>query len=45
MLSRAKRGDVCVVMAHVERAELIARLESEGFQAVDADRLRQLIGA
>jgi cyanophycin synthetase len=44
LLSRAKSDDVCVVMAHVEREGLIARLESEGFRAVDADRLRQLIG-
>jgi cyanophycin synthetase len=45
LLGRAGRGDVCVVMAHVERSELITRLEADGFRPVDADRLRELIGA
>jgi cyanophycin synthetase len=44
LLGRATPGDVCVVMAHVERAELFAWLRSEGFAPVDVDRLRELIG-
>lgn len=43
LLARARRGDVCAVMAHVERAELFAWLESEGFGLVGVDRLRQLV--
>ncbi len=43
LLGRATTGDVCVVMAHVERAELFAWLVSEGFGPVDVDRLRELI--
>ncbi len=42
LLGHAKRGDVCVVMAHVDRAELFVWLEAEGFQPVSADRLREL---
>jgi len=44
LLKRAKPGDVCVIMAHVERAELFAWLETHGFSAVGADRLRALVG-
>ncbi|MBA2634283.1 MAG: Mur ligase [Chloroflexi bacterium] len=44
LLSRARRGDVCAVMAHVERAELFAWLEAEGFTSVGTDRLREVIG-
>ena len=40
LIGRAKRGDVCVVMAHVERAELFGWLESEGFRPVGIERLR-----
>jgi cyanophycin synthetase len=45
LIDRAKRGDVCAVMAHVERTEIFAWLEAEGFRPVDTDRLRELIGA
>jgi cyanophycin synthetase len=40
LVGRAKRGDVCVVMAHVERAELFAWLLEQGFKPVTAARLR-----
>jgi cyanophycin synthetase len=43
LLKRAKRGDVCAVMAHVERRELFAWLEANGFTAVSADRLQALL--
>jgi cyanophycin synthetase len=43
LLDRAKRGDVCAVMTHVERVELFEWLEREGFRPVDADRLRTLV--
>jgi len=43
LLGRAKQGDVCVVMAHVERTELFARLAQEGFRPVGPDRLRELV--
>ncbi len=43
LVARAKRGDVCVVMAHVERAEIFGWLDSEGFRPVDTKRLRELI--
>jgi hypothetical protein len=42
-LGHAMRGDVCVVMAHVDRVELFRWLESEGFRPVGADRLRELL--
>jgi cyanophycin synthetase len=45
LLARSERNDVCVVMAHVERSELFAWLEAEGFRPVDGDRLRKRIGA
>ena len=45
LLKRARPGDVCAVMTHVERAELFSWLESEGFKPVATDRLRQVIGA
>lgn len=44
VLRRAKRGDVCVVMAHVERAELFAWLEANGFEPVAIERLRRHLG-
>lgn len=44
LLRRAKRGDVCVVMAHVERAELFAWLEANGFEPVAIERLRRHLG-
>jgi len=43
LLGHAKRGDVCVIMAHVDRAELFRWLGSEGFRQVDAERLRELL--
>jgi cyanophycin synthetase len=42
IIGRAKRGDVCAVMAHVERAELSEWLASEGFTPVSPDRLREV---
>ena len=45
LLGRARRGDVCAVMTHVERAELFAWLESEGFRPVSLDRLREVLGS
>ena len=45
LVARAQRGDVCAVMAHVERTELFAWLESAGFAAVDVSRLRELTRA
>ena len=44
LLARAKRGDVCAVMTHVERSDIFEWLASEGFRAVGPDRLRQLTG-
>ena len=44
LLARAKRGDVCAVMAHAERAEVFEWLATEGFEPVAADRLRELVG-
>ncbi len=43
LVARATRGDVCAVMAHVERAELFEWLEAEGFHPVHVDRLHQLV--
>ena len=43
LLGRAKRGDVCAVMAHVERAEIFEWLAAEGFRPVAPDRLRGLV--
>jgi cyanophycin synthetase len=42
LLGRAKRGDVCVVMAHVERTEMFEWLASEGFRPMTVDRLLPL---
>jgi cyanophycin synthetase len=44
LLGRAGTGDVCAVMTHVERAELFAWLDSEGYAPVGPDRLREVIG-
>jgi cyanophycin synthetase len=44
MLKRARRGDVCVVMAHAERRELFEWLTSKGFVPVDHERLREVVG-
>jgi cyanophycin synthetase len=43
LLADAGRGDVCVVMAHVERTELVERLAAEGFRPVTPDRLRAVV--
>ena len=42
LVARARRGDVCAVMAHVERRELFGWLDEQGFEPVDHDRLRKL---
>jgi cyanophycin synthetase len=44
LLGRARRGDVVVVMAHLERGELFAGLEADGFRPVGIDRLRERLG-
>ena len=44
LIGRARRGDVCAVMAHVERGELFGWLASEGFRQVTAGRLRTVLG-
>ncbi|HEX2766950.1 MAG TPA: Mur ligase family protein [Candidatus Limnocylindria bacterium] len=41
LLGRARRGDVVVVMAHVERSELFAWLADNRFRPVGIDRLRK----
>jgi len=43
ILTRAKRGDVCAVMAHAERADVFEWLDGEGFAPVGTDRLRELV--
>ena len=43
LVDRAEPGDVCAVMAHVERRELFEWLESAGFTPVAAERLRQVV--
>jgi cyanophycin synthetase len=43
LVARAGHGDVCAVMAHVERRELFAWLADAGFRPVGADRLRELL--
>jgi cyanophycin synthetase len=45
LLGRARRGDVCAVMTHVERAEIFEWLAQEGFRPIGPDRLRALVGA
>ncbi len=44
LLRRARPGDVCVVMAHVERQELFAWLAKRGFTPLGIDRLRDHLG-
>jgi cyanophycin synthetase len=44
LVGRADAGDVCAVMTHVERAEIEEWLVREGFEPVDPDRLRELLG-
>ena len=43
LLGRSERGDVCAVMAHVERGELFAWLAEAGFQPVAAERLATMV--
>ncbi len=43
LIDRADPGDVCAVMAHVERAELFEWLDSDGFRPVDVEQLRAII--
>jgi cyanophycin synthetase len=43
LLKRSSPGDVSAVMSHVERGELFAWLEAEGFRAVPAERLRAVV--
>jgi cyanophycin synthetase len=43
LVARAERGDVCAVMAHVERTELFDWLEAEGFSPMDVASLRQVV--
>jgi cyanophycin synthetase len=43
LLRRSKPGDVCAVMAHVERKELFGWLASAGFEPVRGDRLQALL--
>jgi cyanophycin synthetase len=45
LLSRSRRGDVAAVMSHVERPDIFAWLEAEGFTPVDLDRLREIVGS
>lgn len=44
ILGRAAPGDVCVVMAHVERRELFDWLTAHGYAPVGPERLRALLG-
>jgi cyanophycin synthetase len=44
LLGRSRRGDVSMVMTHVERSEIFAWLADEGFAPVSPDRLRALVG-
>jgi cyanophycin synthetase len=43
LVGRAEPGDVCAVMAHVERRELFEWLESGGFTPVDVMRLQSVL--
>ena len=43
LLRRAKRGDVCAVMTHVERREIGEWLAANGYAPVPAERLQQLV--
>jgi cyanophycin synthetase len=44
LIERSRRGDVVAVMAHVERSELFTWLPSVGFEPVDGNGLRRLLG-
>ena len=43
LLERSRTGDVAAVMSHVERIEIFAWLEQNGYQGVGAARLRELL--
>jgi len=43
LIRRSRRGDVAAVMSHVERPDIFAWLEAEGFRPVDLERLRTLV--
>ncbi len=45
LLGRAGTGDVCAVMAHVERSEIFSWLGAEGFTPVGTERLAELVDA
>ncbi len=45
LLERSTPGDVCAVMAHVERSDLFEWLDVEGYRPVGVERLREVIGA
>jgi len=45
LLARSRPGDVAALMSHVERTEVFAWLEAEGYRPVDLDRLREMVGA
>ncbi len=45
LIRRADRGDVCAVMAHVERSDLFEWLEREGFGPVGVERLASIVAS
>jgi len=45
LLRRSRRGDVCAVMTHVERAEIFGWLADAGFKPMPPERLRELAGS
>ncbi len=45
LLARSHRGDVAAVMAHVERDQIFAWLEKEGYRPITLPRLRALLAA
>jgi cyanophycin synthetase len=45
LLGHAQRGDVVAVMAHVERSEIFAWLEANGFQPMSATAARESMAA
>jgi cyanophycin synthetase len=44
LIDRGRPGDVCAVMAHVERGELFDWLEAHGFRPVGNEALREHLG-
>lgn len=45
LLSRSRRGDIVAVMSHLERPDIFAWLDAEGYKPVDLDRLREMVGS